>query len=89
VVAANVVKDLDAGPAWLPWGHALVYARSSKEEWNPIYVVDADTREERRIETETRMNHDLTCSPAGLLAFRAQVASWDDIFVAQLVEVNP
>jgi len=82
--AQNVVKDPEVGPAWLPWGRALVYARNNKAEWNPIYLVDADTREELRIETGTRMNHDLTCSRDGLLAFRAQVASWDDIFVAPL-----
>lgn len=83
-VALNVVTDPEVGPAWLPWGRAVVYARNVKAEWNPIYVVDADTREELRIETQTRMNHDLTCSRKGLLAFRAQVASWDDIFVTPL-----
>ena len=83
-VAVNVVKDPEVGPAWLSWGHALVYARNLKAEWNPIYVVDTETREELRMETRTRMNHDLTCSRNGLLAFRAQVASWDDIFVVQL-----
>lgn len=83
-VAVNVVKDPEVGPAWLPWGRALVYARNLKEEWNPIYVVDTEAREELRIETQTRMNHDLTCSSNGLLAFRAQVASWDDIFIARL-----
>ena len=83
-VAQNVVKDPEVGPAWVPWGRALVYARNNKAEWNPIYMVDAETHEELRIETGTRMNHDLTCSRDGLLAFRAQVASWDDIFVAPL-----
>jgi hypothetical protein len=33
------------------------------------------------------MNHDLTCARNGLLAFRAQVASWDDIFIAPLGRV--
>jgi dipeptidyl aminopeptidase/acylaminoacyl peptidase len=84
VVAVNVVTDLEVGPAWLAWGRAIVYARNLKAEWNPIYVVDTETREELRLETQTRMNHDLTCSRTGLLAFRAQVASWDDIFVASL-----
>jgi Tol biopolymer transport system component len=88
VVATRVVKDLAVGPAWLPFGHALVYARNLEAEWNPIHVVDAETREERRIETATRMNHDVTCSASGLLAFRAQVQSWDDIFVAPLVDVS-
>ncbi len=86
VVGANVVKDPEVGPAWLPWGHAIAYARNLKAEWNPIYAVDVDTREEVRLETRTRMNHDLTCSSIGMLAFRAQVASWDDIFVADLRE---
>jgi TolB protein len=87
-VAVNVVKDPEVGPAWLPAGRAIVYARNLKAEWNPIYVVDVDSREEARIETGTRMNHDLTCSPRGFLAFRAQVASWDDIFVVPLAP-NP
>ncbi len=85
VVASNVVKDSSVGPAWLPRGRGLVYARDLREEWNPIYVVDVRSGAERRIETSTRMNHDLTCSKQGLLAFRAQVGSWDDIFVASLV----
>ncbi len=85
VVGANVVKDPEVGPAWLPSGHAIVYARDQKAEWNPIQVVDVDSRQELRLETRTRMNHDLTCSRDGRLAFRAQVASWDDIFVADLV----
>jgi len=85
--AMNVVKDPQVGPAWLPRGQSLVYARDLKKEFNPIYVVDAATKEERRIETGTRMNHDLVCSSRGVLAFRAQVASWDDIFVAPLVRM--
>jgi Tol biopolymer transport system component len=84
VVALNVVTDPEMGPAWLPWGRAVIYARNLKAEWNPIYAVDTETRGDVRIETPTRMNHDLTCSRNGLLAFRAQVASWDDVFVAPL-----
>jgi Tol biopolymer transport system component len=83
-VAQNVVTDPEVGPAWLPWGRAVIYARNLRAEWNPIYAVDTETRAEVRIETSTRMNHDLTCSRNGLLAFRAQVASWDDVFVAPL-----
>jgi Tol biopolymer transport system component len=87
--ATNVVTDPEIGPAWLSVGRALVYARNIKAEWNPIYVVDAETHEQARIETSTRMNHDLTCSRQGQLAFRAQVASWDDVFVAPIVKVGP
>jgi Tol biopolymer transport system component len=85
--AVNVVKDPEVGPAWLPLGQSLVYARNLKKEFNPIYVVDVATKQERRIETGTRMNHDLVCSRRGVLAFRAQVASWDDIFVAPLLRM--
>ncbi len=85
--ALNVVKDPETGPAWLPLGQSLVYARNSKKEFHPIYVVDTATKEELRMETGTRMNHDLVCSRRGVLAFRAQVASWDDIFVAPLVKM--
>jgi len=85
--AVNVVKDPEVGPAWLPTGQSLVYARDSKKEFNPIYVVDTATKEERRIETGTRMNHDLVCSSRGVIAFRAQIASWDDIFLAPLVRM--
>jgi Tol biopolymer transport system component len=85
--AVNVVKDPEVGPAWLPRGQSLVYARNLKKEFNPIYVVDTATKEELRIETGTRMNHDVVCSSRGVLAFRAQVASWDDIFVAPLVRM--
>ncbi|MCU0242598.1 MAG: hypothetical protein MUF51_09280 [Vicinamibacteria bacterium] len=84
VAATNVTKDIEVGPAWLPSGKVIVFARNLKAEWNPVYFVDVETREERRLETGTRMNHDLTCSSKGWLAFRAQVASWDDIFVAPL-----
>ena len=82
--AENVVKDPEVGPAWVPGRPAIVYARNVKAEWNPISLVDVKTREHQRLETGTRMNHDLTCSRRGTLAFRAQVASWDDIFVARL-----
>ncbi len=85
--AVNVVKDPEVGPAWLPVGKQLIYARNVKKEFHPIYLVDAVTKEERRIETGTRMNHDLACSRRGVLAFRAQVASWDDIFVVPLVRM--
>lgn len=86
-LAVNVVKDPEIGPTWLPGGRSIVYALDRKKEFNPIYVVDAETKTERRVETGTRMNHDLACSAQGVLAFRAQVASWDDIFIAPLVTV--
>jgi Tol biopolymer transport system component len=84
-VATNVTKDIEVGPAWLPGGQGLIHARDLKAEWNPIFAVDVKTREEVRIESPTRMNHDLTCAANGLVAWRAQVESWDDVFVATLI----
>ncbi len=85
-VATNVTKDIEVGPAWLPGGQGLIYARNLKAEWNPIFAVDSATREEVRIEAPTRMNHDLTCAANGLVAWRAQVESWDEIFVTTLIK---
>jgi Tol biopolymer transport system component len=83
-VATDVIKDPEIGPAWLPDSRRIVYARNVKAEFNPIWTVDVDTRAAVRLDTGTRMNHDLTCASDGTLAFRAQVKSWDDIFVASL-----
>jgi hypothetical protein len=30
------------------------------------------------------MNHDVACSAAGVIAFRAQVEQWDNLFLAEL-----
>ncbi len=30
------------------------------------------------------MNHDVTCSSAGVIAFRAQVDQWDQVYLAKL-----
>ena len=36
------------------------------------------------LRTGTKMNHDVTCSRGGLIAFRAQVDQWDQVYVAKL-----
>ena len=83
-VAEDVIKDPEIGPAWLPDSRRIVYARNQKAEFNPIWTVDVDTRGTLRIDTGTRMNHDLTAAPDGTIAFRAQVRSWDDVFTVSL-----
>jgi len=30
------------------------------------------------------MNHDVTCSSSGVIAFRAQVDQWDQVYLAKL-----
>jgi Tol biopolymer transport system component len=88
VVAYNVVPDVAQGPAWLPDSKHIAYVRNSKHDYSPIYVVDVDTRKEARLETGTNINHDLAISSNGLLAFRAQVEQWDQIFLVKFPEVN-
>ncbi|HEY6093672.1 MAG TPA: hypothetical protein VIU93_01845 [Gallionellaceae bacterium] len=84
IVATDVVPDVEQGPAWLADGRGLVYVKDEREEYNPIYVVDLASRKSVQVKTGTKMNHDVACGPNGLIAFRAQVDQWDQIFVAKL-----
>lgn len=88
VVAYNVVPDVSQGPAWLPDSKHIAYVRNGKRDYSPIYVVDVNTHKEARLETGTNINHDLAISADGILAFRAQVEQWDQIFLVKLPEVN-
>lgn len=89
VVAYNVVPDVALGPAWLPDSKHIAFVRNGKQDYSPIYVVDVNTRKEARLETGTSINHDLAVSSDGMLAFRAQVEQWDQIFLVKFPEVNP
>ncbi len=84
IVASDVVPDIEQGPAWLADGSGLVYVKDDALEYNPIFVVDIASRKGRMLKTETKMNHDIACGPNGLIAFRAQLDQWDQIFVAKL-----
>lgn len=88
IVAYNVMPDVERGPAWLPDSQKMAYVKNSKQEYNPIYVVDITTGSSSMLLTDTRMNHDVVCSRDGKLAFRAQVEQWDQIYVAKLPENN-
>jgi Tol biopolymer transport system component len=82
-----VVPDVSSGPAWLPDGKRIAYVRNDKQDYSPIYVVDVNTRKGSRLETGTSINHDLSVSSNGIIAFRAQVEQWDQIFLVKLPEV--
>ncbi len=86
VVARNVIPDLASGPAWLPDSKHVAYVRNDKQDYSPIYVVDVNTHKETRVETGTNINHDLAASSDGVIAFRAQVDQWDQIFLVKLPE---
>ncbi len=84
VVATDVVPDIERGPAWMPDNRRIVYVRNEREAYNPIYIADVDSRTSALLRTRTKMNHDVTCSPSGVIAFRAQVDQWDQVYLAKL-----
>lgn len=86
VVAEDVIPDVERGPAWMPDSERIVYVKNDRQEYNPLYVVGVKDRVSALIKTDTKMNHDVTCSAAGTLAFRAQVNQWDRIYTARLPE---
>jgi Tol biopolymer transport system component len=86
VVATDVLPDVERGPAWLPDSTRLVYVKNDRQEYNPIYFADLARKSNVPIKTGTKMNHDLAVSTQGVLAFRAQVDQWDQIFLAELKE---
>jgi len=88
VVATDVVPDVERGPAWLPDNRRIAYVRDEKQAYYPIHVVDVETRTSTLLRTGTKMNHDVTCSRSGLIAFRAQVDQWDQIYVAKLKDAK-
>jgi Tol biopolymer transport system component len=84
VVAMDVIPDVEMGPAWMPDSSRIVFVKNDRQEYNPIYVADLKEKTVIPLKTETKMNHDITCSADGTIAFRAQVDQWDQIFVMKL-----
>ncbi len=84
IVATDVIADVERGPAWLPDSRRIVYARAERQSYHPLYVADVDSRESTLIHTGTTINHDVASSHTGVIAFRAQVNQWDQIFVMKL-----
>jgi Tol biopolymer transport system component len=84
VVAMDVITDIEVGPAWMPDSKRIVFVKNDRQEYNPIYIADLGEKTVIPLKTETKMNHDITCSVDGTIAFRAQVDQWDQIFVMKL-----
>ena len=84
VVATNVIPDIESGPAWMPDSKRIIYVKNDRQAYNPIYVVNVDGKDEAILKTTTKMNHDVTCSSDGTIAFRAQIEQWDHIYIAIL-----
>lgn len=84
IVATDVVPDIEQGPAWLADGTGLIYVKDDELAYNPIYIVDIASKKSQQLKTDTKMNHDIACGPNGMIAFRAQMDQWDQIFIAKL-----
>ncbi len=68
----------------MPDNSRIVYVKNDRQEYNPLYVVDVAQKTSMLIKTDTKMNHDVTCSKDGTIAFRAQVDQWDQIYIMRL-----
>lgn len=84
IAAVDVVPDIDRGPAWLPDSRRIAYVKNESTNFNPIHVVDTSSRRDRLLMTNTKINHDISCSTTGLIAFRSQRDQWDQIFITRL-----
>ena len=84
VVATDVVPDVERGPAWLPDSRRIAYVHDERQAYYPVYIADIATRASAPLRTRTKMNHDVTSSRSGLIAFRAQVDQWDQVYVVKL-----
>ena len=84
VVAMDVIPDVEMGPSWMPDSSRIIFVKNDRQEYNPIYVADLRQKTTLPLKSDTKMNHDITCSADGTIAFRAQVDQWDQVFVMKL-----
>ncbi len=84
VVATDIIPDVEMGPSWMPDSSRIVFVKNDRQEYNPIHIADLKQKTVVPIKTDTKMNHDITCSTDGTIAFRAQVDQWDQVFVMKL-----
>jgi len=84
IVAMDIIPDIEQGPAWMPDSNRIIYVKNDRHTYNPIYIVDTQKMANLLLRTGARMNHDVTCSADGTIAFRAQVEQWDHIHVARV-----
>jgi Tol biopolymer transport system component len=84
VVVTDIIPDVEQGPAWMPDSNRIVYVKNDRHAFNPIHIVNIEKRANSLLRTGAKMNHDVTCSVDGTIAFRAQVEQWDHIHVARV-----
>lgn len=81
-IASDIVIDLNTGPAWTPDSRKVIFSKREQERFNPIFGYDVVSRKRYFLDTGTKMNRDIQVSKLGVLSFRAQVGSWDRVFLA-------
>jgi Tol biopolymer transport system component len=88
IVAMDIIPDVEQGPAWMPDSNTIVYVKNDRQAYNPIYIVDIEKKAHFLVRTGAKMNHDVTCSVDGMIAFRAQVEQWDHIHVTRVLDIE-
>ena len=83
IVATDVVPDVERGPAWMPDSRRIVYVRDESRR-----STRSTSRTSRAARAPSfapgRSESRFACSREGLIAFRAQVDQWDQLYVAKL-----
>ncbi len=82
IVAKDVIMDLNTGPSWSPDSKKLFFVKKDSKKFNPIAGYDLFNGSSYLFDTKTRMNRDILVSKLGVMSFRAQVGSWDRVFLA-------
>lgn len=84
IVANLVIQNSVNGPTWLPDNTHIAYVQYVDDHYNPIHLVNIETKKQGLVLTKTKMNRDVSCSSKGTLAFQSQDEQWSRIFIAKL-----
>ena len=49
----------------MPDSSRIVFVKNDRQEYNPLYIVDVKQKTILPLKTDTKMNHDVTCSADG------------------------
>ncbi len=87
-VAEQVILNSESGPTWLPDNQGIAFVKDLGDQNNPIYLVNIHSKQQWRLNTNTRLNRDLACAEDGVLAFQTQDRQWNRIFITKLPEIK-
>lgn len=88
VIAHNVILNSESGPTWVSNKNIIAYVKNHNERYNPIQMVNINSKKHWLLNTHTMLNRDLSCSKDGVLAFQTQDRQWSRIFITKLPELE-